>query len=98
MSKTEGLLSSWQERLTALKNIPPVLGIVWRSGPLVVSCGLVLRLITSLLPIALLWVAKLIIDSIVHTVATHSPVQPRLWWVVAAGFGLAVFLGILVGF
>ena len=86
---------SWRERFSALRNIPPVLGIVWRSGPLVVSVGLLLRLISSLLPIALLWVAKLIIDSIVHTVTTHTPVQPRLWWLVAAEFGLAVFSGIL---
>jgi ATP-binding cassette, subfamily B, bacterial len=95
MSKTEGLLSSWQERLTALKNIPPVLGIVWRSGPLVVSCGLVLRLITSLLPIALLWVAKLIIDTIVQTVNAHVAVPTRLWYLVGLEFGLAVVGGVL---
>jgi len=86
---------NWRERLSALRNIPPVLGIVWRSGPLVVTLGLVLRLFSALLPIALLWVAKLIIDSIVHTVTTHTPVQPRLWWLVAVEFGLAVTAGIL---
>jgi ATP-binding cassette, subfamily B, bacterial len=86
---------NWRERLSALRNIPPVLGIVWRSGPLVVTLGLVFRLFSALLPIALLWVAKLIIDSIVHTVTTHTPVQPRLWWLVAAEFGLAVTAGIL---
>jgi ATP-binding cassette subfamily B protein len=48
------------------------------------------------LPIALLWIAKLIIDSIVHVVANHQPVQPGFWWLVAAEFGLAIcgsFLG-----
>jgi ATP-binding cassette subfamily B protein len=98
LSAESNVSGSWRERLAALRNIPPVLGIVWRSGPLVVSLGLVLRLVSALLPIALLWVAKLIIDSIVHTVATHSPVQPRLWWLVAAEFGLAVFSGILARF
>jgi ATP-binding cassette, subfamily B, bacterial len=88
-------LGNWRERLSALRNIPPVLGIVWRSGPLVVTLGLVFRLFSALLPIALLWVAKLIIDSIVHTVTTHTPVQPRLWWLVAVEFGLAVTAGIL---
>jgi ATP-binding cassette, subfamily B, bacterial len=85
---------SWRERLTALRNIPPVLGIVWRSGPLVVALGLIFRLFSALLPIALLWVAKLIIDSIVHTVTAHTPVEPRLWWLVAAEFGLAVVSGL----
>src|SRR5438477_827612 len=89
------MFGSWRERITALRNIPPVLGIVWRSGPLVVTLGLLLRLLTALLPIALLWVAKLIIDSIVHTVTAHLPVDPRLWWLVAAEFGLAVFGGVL---
>jgi ATP-binding cassette, subfamily B, bacterial len=95
MSQTKSQLGSRQERLSALKNIPPVLGIVWRSGPLVVTLGLVFRLFSALLPIGLLWVAKLIIDIIVGTVSTHAPVQPRLWWLVAAEFGLAVTGGIL---
>jgi len=93
-AETSGF-GSWHERLTALRNIPPVLGIVWRSGPLVVSLGLLFRLFSALLPIALLWVAKLIIDLIVQTVTAHAPVQPRLWWLVAAEFGLAIAAGLL---
>src|SRR4029077_3862627 len=77
------------------RNIPPVLGIVWRSGPLVVTLGLVLRLFTALLPIALLWIAKLVIDSIVHIVTSHTAVPTRLWWLVAAEFGLALVSGLL---
>jgi len=93
-AETSGF-GSWHERLTALRNIPPVLGIVWRSGPLVVSLGLLFRLFSALLPIALLWVAKLIIDLIVQTVTAHAAVQPRLWWLVAAEFGLAIAAGLL---
>lgn len=92
----ENFWSGWKERLSALRQVPPVLGIVWRSGPVVVSLGLVFRLFASLLPIALLWIAKLIIDSIVHTVGSHQAVRPGFWWLVAAEFGLAVcgsFLG-----
>lgn len=98
MSTETSIFGNWRERLSALRNIPPVLGIVWRSGPLVVTLGLIFRLFSSLLPIALLWVAKLIIDSIVHTVTTHTPVQPRLWWLVGVEFGLAVTAGILARF
>ncbi len=88
--------SGWGERLSALRHLPPVLRIVWRSGPLVVALGLVFRALASLLPIALLWIAKLIIDSIVHTVSNHQPVQPGFWWLVAAEFVLAV-CGSLLG-
>jgi ATP-binding cassette subfamily B protein len=95
MSQGKNFFASWQERLVALKNIPPVLGIVWRSGPLVVTLGLVIRLLTSLLPIALLWVAKLIIDTIIHTLNAHTAVPPRLWWLVGIEFGLALIGGTL---
>jgi ATP-binding cassette, subfamily B, bacterial len=81
---------SWRERLAALRNVPPVLGIVWESAPAVVATGLIFRLFASLLPMALLWITKLIIDGIVRVASTHQPVQPRFWWLVAAEFGLAV--------
>lgn len=82
--------SAWRERLTALRNIPPVLKIVWESGPGVVTGGLVFRLFASLLPMALLYVTKLIIDSIVDASKFHHPVRPGFWWLVAAEFSLAV--------
>ncbi|MBA3912746.1 MAG: ABC transporter ATP-binding protein, partial [Acidobacteriales bacterium] len=82
--------SSWGERLSALRNIPPVLKIVWRSGPTVVSMGLIMRVLASFLPLGLLAITKLIIDAIVAAVAHHQPVQPRFWWLVGAEFALAV--------
>ena len=87
--------TGWEERLSALRHVPPVLGIVWRSGPAVVALGLAFRLLASLLPIALLWVAKLIIDSIVQAVSNHQAVQSGFWWLVAAEFGVAICGSIL---
>lgn len=94
-AENENFWTGWRERISALRDVPPVLGIVWRSGPAVVSLGLVFRLFASLLPIALLWIAKLIIDSIVHAVTTHVHVGPGFWWLVAAEFALAVCGSIL---
>src|SRR5579863_9170944 len=91
----ETFWSGWRERLAALRNVPPVLGIVWQSGPAVVAGGLIFRLFASLLPMALLWVTKLIIDGIVHALNTHQPVLRGFWWLVAAEFGLAVVSTIL---
>jgi ATP-binding cassette subfamily B protein len=95
MAQHQGFWSSWQERLTALRNTPPVLKIVWQSGPGVVIFGLVSRLFASLLPLVLLWIPKLIVDAIIHARAADQPVSPRLWWLVAAEFGFAVLGGIL---
>jgi ATP-binding cassette subfamily B protein len=91
----ESFWISWRERLAALRNVPPVLGIVWESAPGVVAAGLIFRAFASLLPMGLLWITKLIVDSIVDAVSTHHPVQPRFWWLVAAEFGLAVLGTIL---
>ena len=91
MDEPKSFWSSWEERLSALRNIPPVLKIVWESGPLVVSLGLFLRLLSSLLPLAVLWITRLIIDIIYRILAHHQPVPRSLWWLVGAEFGLALF-------
>src|SRR6476646_6313722 len=95
MAEQQSFLSSWQERLTALRNTPPVLKIVCKSGPGVVVFGLVSRLFASLLPLALLWIPKLIVDEITHPKFAAHVMSPRLWWLVASEFGLAVLGGIL---
>ncbi len=47
------------------------------------------------LPPALFWVSKLIVDTIFHVLTVHQPAGPRLWWLVAAEFAIAVSMGIL---
>ena len=91
MGDQNNFWDGWRERLAALCNVPPVLKIVWQSGPLVVSLGLVFRLVASLVPLAALWITKLIIDGIVHAVYSHQAVPANLWWLVGAEFGIAIF-------
>src|SRR5271169_4636338 len=95
MAEQRSFLSSWQERLAALRNTPPVLKIVWQSGPGVVVFGLVSRLFAALLPLALLWVPKLIVEEILHPTGPQHTMSPRLWWLVAIEFGLAVLGSVL---
>ena len=95
MAKDQDFRGGWQERLAALCNVPPVLKIVWQSGPGVVTFGLLSRVVASLLPLALLWIPKLILDRIVHAASAHQTVGPRFWWLVAAEFSLAVLTSIL---
>jgi ATP-binding cassette subfamily B protein len=92
---TENFWTAWQERLTALKQVPPVLRIVWESGPAVVSAGIIFRVVISLLPIGLLAVSKFIIDAIVNVVARHQPLSPHFWWLVVLEFALAVLTAVL---
>jgi ATP-binding cassette subfamily B protein len=85
----------WRERFSALRNVPAVLRFVWESGRTVVVLGLITRVIASLLPPALFWVSKLIIDTIFRLITTHQPAAARLWWLVAAEFAIAVAAGAL---
>ncbi len=94
MFTRRSFLSSWRERLSALRNVPPVLRIVWQSGRGVVLFGIIARLLSALLPLALTYVAKLIIDVVANSLKTQA-VPARLWWLVLVEFGIAV-LGSIV--
>jgi ATP-binding cassette subfamily B protein len=87
--------NGWRERLSALKNVPAVLRIVWASGRTVVVLGVVFRVVASVLPLGLLWITKLIIDILVRARTSHQAVGTWLWWLVAAEFSLAVFGSVL---
>src|SRR3984957_18440060 len=79
--------TSWNKRLTALRDVPPVLRLVWDAAPAVVTSGIALRLVSALIPLAILGVTKLIIG-IIETKHTGAiPVQ--MWWLLAAEFVLA---------
>ena len=56
--------SPWLERLRALRNVPPVLRILWDSGPLVVTWGLILRVFVAVLPFGIAKVAQYIVNGI----------------------------------
>lgn len=95
MSERPEFWSGWRDRLSALRNVPVVLRFVWESGRAAVVLGLFARIIASILPPALFWVSKLIIDTIQGIVTTHQPVPIRLWWLVAIEFALAVCTGLV---
>jgi ATP-binding cassette subfamily B protein len=84
---------AWGTRLQSLKNIPPVLKIIWDSSPAVVTWGLVLRAIVALSPLALLAVGRLIIKAV--DVASGTPLRPHFWWLVGLEFGLACLASML---
>ena len=96
MAERKTFWTGWHERIAALRNVPAVLKIVWEAGQSVVIFGLVARLFSSLLPVVLLYITKLIIDNIVHAISTHEVVTSRLWWLVAAEFCVAVLNSVLV--
>jgi ATP-binding cassette subfamily B protein len=86
--------NAWRERVQALKNVPPVLGILWQSGPAVVTWGLMLRILVAALPAAIAGVAAKIINGVQH-VFSHQGLLPHFWWLVGLEAGLNVLSGLL---
>jgi ATP-binding cassette subfamily B protein len=60
--------------------------------------GLITRVAASVLPLALLWVTKLIIDTVVHPTAPHHALSNRLWALIAIEFAIAVGISVLARF
>ena len=60
--------ASLRERFGALRNLPPFLRMVWRSGRALTVGNLALRLLRALLPVTMLYVGKLIIAEVVRLV------------------------------
>jgi ATP-binding cassette subfamily B protein len=79
---------SWGERLQALRHLPKLLRMVWETNPAYVIGILVLRVARSAVPLAVLWVGKLIVDEVVHAIAVVQAGGPLPWT------RLAVLLGI----
>jgi ATP-binding cassette, subfamily B, bacterial len=82
--------SAWSDRIRALKNVPPVLKILWESGPSVVAWSIILRLVTAGLPALLGYISSWILGH-VKLAIDHQPLPPRFWWMVGAEVILAVF-------
>jgi ATP-binding cassette subfamily B protein len=82
--------ATWRERLRAMRNIPPLLKMVWDTSPMLVTITVFSRLIMALMPVAQLWVAKLIIDQVVHAVSAHSANVQRVWVLLGFEIGMVI--------
>ncbi len=82
---------SLKERFSALNNLPAFFKLVWHTSQSLTICNIVLRIIRSAIPLAILYIGKLIIDEVV--LLTHSSNMAShnyLWQLVAMEFGLAI--------
>jgi len=86
----------WRDRLAALRNTLPIFRMVWEASPAIVRANIVVRLIVSLLPLAMLAVTQVIIDSIYNLTAKHVALPSYFWWLVGLEFALACVSTILV--
>jgi ATP-binding cassette subfamily B protein len=86
---------TWRARLASLRYVRPLLTLVWETNPPLVVAGVALRTVRALMPLAMLWVPKLIIDAVVNWVSHRSGSLTHIWKLVALEFGLAVVSDLL---
>ncbi len=86
---------TWRERLGQLtlvvKHIPPTLRLLWVAAPGGVAVLLAFTLVGALVPAAIAWVAKLIVDGVVVAQQTADvAARERVLFAVAAELGLVI--------
>ena len=74
---------SLRERMNAMRNLPPFLRQVWQTSRVLTMASLGLRLIRAVMPVAMLYVGKLIIDEAVRLAGAGG--MPPLGEALASG-------------
>jgi ATP-binding cassette subfamily B protein len=79
-----------KERFSALGNLPQFFKLVWETSPSFTLLNAFLRIVRSAIPVAVLYVGKLIIDLVVHITQGNNYDHKLLWQLVAIEFALAI--------
>ena len=86
---------SWREQLGALRHLPPFFKMIWQTSPSLAIGNATLRLIKSVLPLAMLYIGKEIVDEVIFLMDAQGASQQYLWSLVAAELVLAVLSDLL---
>lgn len=94
------------ERVGAFRHLPALFALVWQASPVLTVGSFGLRLARATLPVAMLYVGKLIIDEVVAQIQLPPPGDSigdwidsgRLWgvaWLLGLEFALAILSDVL---
>lgn len=84
-----------RERLGALRNLPPFMRLVWETSRALTVAQAAIRLVRAVLPVLMLYVAKLIIDEVVALAQSHGRALDHVAMLIAIEFGLTIASDIL---
>ena len=81
---------SFKGSFESLKFVPRFFKEIRKVNPWLFYANLLSRTVNAVLPVIILIVGKLIIDEVVLQISAETKDLERLWWLVAAEFGLAI--------
>jgi ATP-binding cassette subfamily B protein len=70
--------SGWKEKLAALRYVPELFRLIWRTHRGYATAMMALRVAGSVIPVATFWVAKLILDSVIAARAGEGSLD-QVW-------------------
>jgi ATP-binding cassette, subfamily B, bacterial len=85
----------WRDRFRSLRNVRPLVAMVWQTSPPLVAASVFLRLLRALMPVAALWIGKLILDAVVARIAHREGSLTTVWKLVALELALALLTDVL---
>src|SRR5689334_22079075 len=80
---------TWRERFAAMRYVPALLALVWETDRLLTLATAVLRIVRAFVPVATLWIGKLIIDEVIRA-RSAGPNWQRLALLVGIELAIAV--------
>lgn len=95
MAKRQQEKQSFKSQFTALQHLPRLFRMIWETSKWMTIGNVVLRLVKSVIPLAMLYVGKEIIDQVVLLTQNEVVDTQYLWWMVGLEFGLAIVSEIL---
>ena len=80
---------TWRERFAAMRYVPALLALVWRTDRALTFATAVLRIARAFVPVSSLWIGKLIIDEVIRSRAA-GPDWTHLAILVGTEFAIAI--------
>ncbi len=90
MAQAKKEQNTWRDQFSALKNLPPFFRLIWNTSPSMALANILLRVIKAGIPLAVLYVGKEIIDTVIALMQTPEADKSYLWLMVGLELGLAV--------
>lgn len=86
---------SVKDRISAFRNLPRFFNMIWQTSKSMTVGNVLLRIIKAAIPVAMLWVGKLIIDEIILQMNSEVAEYTSIWIYLGIEFGLALLSDVI---